>query len=256
MKTQKLLIIIISIITILSLSACSSGDADSSASETEKTTVAAVTSEAAVTDAALEKSTEDAISEKNTDDKSEDKTSAAANDKEEKTQKSTADKDTEKSKKTTKTKKKDSDEKSSEKSLTIVCGSNKNVLTESQMKSIGLSTYTYSYRNKDSAQRQFITVKGVTVKSIIDKSGFSGNTIRITCKDGYTKDYSLSDLYQNKNSFKKTYGSKADSVPAVITIGDSDSFKLCFGQRADDDDDNGDYNAQFWAKNIVSITVL
>lgn len=249
MKKQKIFTIIISIILILSLSACSDNNKENAAVDTDKTTVGAVTSEAAISDAAIEEPTEEAIEKKETKDidKQDDSTKAESSE--------SKDKDTKKSKSTTKKKKKEEKKKTNENSITIKSGSKKKVFTESDLKDIGLSSYTYSFRNKDSSQRQFTTVKGVKLKTLIDKSGFSGNTIRITSNDGFTKEYGLSDLYSSKKAFKKTYGTKADNVPAVITVGESDSFKLCFGQKADDDDDNGDYNAQYWIKWITTITV-
>lgn len=259
MKKQKLFTIIISLILILSLSACSSNDEEAVKADIDKTTVAAVTSEPAMSDSALKDTTDSAVNE-------EENNNASDSDEEEKTEKKeSSEKDSKKKtdstkkkeeKKKKKKKEKNSDkEKSDENSITVKSGSKTVVFTESDLKKMGVSSYTYSYRNKDSSQRQFVTVNGVKLKTIIDKSGFSGTSVRFTSKDGFTKDYSLSDLYESKKAFKKTYGTKADNVPATITIGDSDSFKLCFGQKADDDDDNGDYNAQFWVKWITTITV-
>lgn len=253
MKKQNLLILIISIILALSLTACSGSDADSSSTENDKKVATAEATDAAISDAAVTEATEEAVDTKDEKKSSEDSSDET---KEKTAKKESSDKSSTKTKTSTKTKKKEDSKKSDENSLTIKSGSDKKVFTESDLKALGVSSYTYSYRNKDSSSRQFVTVKGIKLKSLIDKSGYSGDKVRITSKDGYTKEYSLSDLYTNKSAFKKTYGSSANSVPAVITVGESDSFKLCFGQRADDDDDNGDFNAQFWAKWIVSITVL
>jgi len=158
--------------------------------------------------------------------------------------KSTSDKDTNKSKKP------------SGHVLTVKCGSKVKYYTESDLKKIGIVSYRYSYRNKKSEYRQFGTFSGVKFSTLISRTGFSGTEIRVVATDGYTKEYSISDLKTSKWAFKKTTGTAGSSVPAIITVGEEGSFRLCFGQAQDDSDDNGCYNMQDWAKWIDTITVM
>ena len=98
-----------------------------------------------------------------------------------------------------------------------------------------------------------MTCTGVKFSTVINKSGLSGSTARIHASDGYTKEFSVSDLTSSKKAFLKTTGSSAKSVPAILTLGDSESFRLVFGQSASDTDEEGDYNANQWVKWIDTI---
>ena len=140
--------------------------------------------------------------------------------------------------------------------LTIKKGNKTKYFTESDLKKLGIVSYRYSFRNKESSNRQFGTFSGVKVTTLLDKAGYKGNSIRIVAEDGYTKEYYISDLKSNKFAFKKTTGTSKISVPAIITVGETDSFRLCFGQNQDDSDDCGDYNMQYWAKFIKTITIM
>lgn len=137
--------------------------------------------------------------------------------------------------------------------LTIKKGSKKVYFTEKELSAMGKVSYKYSYRNKDSEHRQFLTCSGVKFSTVISKSGLSGSTVRVRASDGYTKEFSVSQLNSTKKAFLKTTGSSAKSVPAILTLGDSDSFRLVFGQSAGDTDEEGDYNATHWVKWIDTI---
>lgn len=139
--------------------------------------------------------------------------------------------------------------------LTIEKGSSVKYYTESDLKKMGTESYRYSFRNKDSSHRQFDTWSGVKLSVLLKKTGFSGSTLRVTASDGYTKEYSISDLESSKWAFRKTTGSSGSEVPAIISTSGSDAYRLCFGQSRDDTDDSGDYNMQYWAKYIVTIVV-
>ncbi|MGI6721135.1 MAG: hypothetical protein ACOX4I_01045 [Anaerovoracaceae bacterium] len=139
--------------------------------------------------------------------------------------------------------------------LTIIKGSKVQYYTASRLKSLGTVSCTYSFRNKESSQRQTGTWTGVRLKTLIKDSGFSGSTIRIKAADGYTRDYSLSDLYSGKWAYRKKTGQTHDVVPAIISTSGDDCYRLCFGQNPGDSDSAGDYNQQYWAKWIDSITV-
>ena len=140
--------------------------------------------------------------------------------------------------------------------LTVKSGDKEVYFTANQLSGMGTGTYKYSYRNKESAQRQFLSATGVSFSRVLSKSGFSGSTARFRSKDGYTKELSVSDLKASKKAFLKKTGSSAKSVPAIITTTGADAFRLCFGQSAEDTDENGDYNAQYWVKNIDYIEIL
>lgn len=154
-----------------------------------------------------------------------------------------------------KTKKTGSDAKPSGHVLTVKKGDQKVYFTESQLRGMGTDTYKYSFRNKDSSHRQFLSCTGVSFSRILDKSGFSGSTARIRSTDGYTNEFSIGELRETKKAFLKKSGSSAKSVPAIITVSGEGAFRLCFGQAADDSDDNGDYNAQYWVKWIDTIEI-
>lgn len=139
--------------------------------------------------------------------------------------------------------------------LTVKKGNQKVYFTESQLAGMGKSTYKYSFRNKDSSHRQFMNCTGVRLTKVLEKSGFSGSKVRLRSKDGYTREFSISELKASKKAFLKKSGSSAKSVPSIITVKGSEAFRLCFGQAADDSDDNGDYNAQYWVKWIDTIEV-
>lgn len=137
--------------------------------------------------------------------------------------------------------------------LTVKKGSKKVYFTEKQLASMGKNTYKYSYRNKESEHRQFQSCTGVKFSAVLNKSGLSGSTARFHSTDGYTKEFSVRELTSSKKAFLKTTGSSAKSVPSILTLGDSGSFRLVFGQDASDTDEAGDYNAQYWVKWIDTI---
>lgn len=151
------------------------------------------------------------------------------------------------------TKKKTENKKPSGHVLTIKKGSEKVYFTEKQLSAMGKATYKYSYRNKESQHRQFASYSGVKFSSVLNKSGLSGSTARFISSDGYTKEFSVGELTSSKKAFLKTTGSSAKSVPAILTLGDSTSFRLVFGQAASDTDEEGDYNANQWVKWIDTI---
>lgn len=139
--------------------------------------------------------------------------------------------------------------------LTVKSKGKEVYFTQKQLMNMGASSYQYSFRNKDSDRRQFLTTTGVKFSKILRKSGFSGATVRFHSKDGYTRDFSISELSSSKKAFLKKTGSAARNVPAVISVSGSEAYRLCFGQSADDSDENGDYNAQYWIKWIDTIEI-
>ena len=157
--------------------------------------------------------------------------------------------------KTKKNKKEKKSKKPTGKQLTVKSNGKTTTYYLSEIKEMGLVSYRYSYRNKDSSKRQFDTWTGIKLTTLLSKAGASGSKVRLISNDGFAKEYSLNDLKTNKYSFKKTVGDRADSVPAIISTDGEGYYRLCFGQRADDTDDSGDYNMQHWAKWIVTIEV-
>lgn len=139
--------------------------------------------------------------------------------------------------------------------LTIKSKGKEVYFTQKQLMNMGASSYKYSFRNKDSEHRQFLSTTGVKFSKILSKSGFSGSTACFHSKDGYTRDFSISELSSSKKAFLKKNGTGARAVPAVISVKGSEAYRLCFGQSADDSDENGDYNAQYWVKWIDTIEI-
>lgn len=156
----------------------------------------------------------------------------------------------------TKAKKETKETKPSGHVLTVKKGGKEVYFTEKELAAMGRVTYKYSYRNKESEHRQFESCTGVKLSAVLNKSGFSGSRLRFRSKDGYTREFSASELKASKKAFLKTSGSSAKSVPTILTLSGSEAFRLCFGQAADDTDESGDYNAQYWVKWIESIEVL
>ncbi|MEG0829433.1 MAG: hypothetical protein RSD88_02240 [Anaerovoracaceae bacterium] len=139
--------------------------------------------------------------------------------------------------------------------LTIKKGSKTKYFTKSDLQRMGISAYKYSFRNKDSSNRQFETFSGVKISTLLSKAGFSGSSMTVISRDGYAKTYSVSELKSSKKAFKKRVGTSANSVPAILTVSGSESFRLCFGQKSSDSNDSGDYNQQDWAKWITTIKI-
>ncbi len=137
--------------------------------------------------------------------------------------------------------------------LTVKKGKKKVYFTAKALSKMGTVTYRYSYRNKESKHRQFVTCTGVKLTKVLKKSGLSGTKIRVRGSDGYTKEFSVKALKKKKKAFLKTTGTTAKSVPAIITTKGKGAYRLCFGQSASDTDRSGDYNAQNWVKWIDTI---
>lgn len=256
MRQQKRWVIVLMCIAVaLCMGACKQPEdqkQDNAAAESSITETKETTAEKKV-DTAQKESTTKETSKKT---KQTTQTAAAETTKAAAAKKSQSEK---KAAKETKKKKKTSTAQKSEKPsghvLTIKGGNGDIYFTEKELSKMGTASYKYSYRNKESSHRQFLTVTGVPLTKIISKSGASGSTILFRSKDGYTKQFSVSELSSSKKAFLKTTGSSAKNVPAVITTKGSDAFRLCFGQSADDTDENGDYNAQYWVKDIDYIQI-
>lgn len=137
----------------------------------------------------------------------------------------------------------------------IESGGKKTGYSLSQLSAMGTVTNTYTYRNKESSHRQFATYTGVPISKLLSKAGASGNTLLFIAKDGYAKEFSRSELTGNKWAFSGETGKGGKSVPAIITTQGQFACRLVFGQSKDDMDKRGDYNSQYWVKNIKTIEV-
>ena len=238
-RNKKWLALALCLLLLLGMSGCKKGEG-ASGSETETTAETTVETTQATQQSTIQESIKETT--KATD------ASKASEETKKQTGETKAKKQTEK-----KETAKKSGQKPSGHVLTIKKGSKKVFFTEAQLGRMGTVSYKYSFRNKESAHRQFLSCKGVRFSTVLSKSGLSGSRARFRSTDGYTKEFSISELKASKKAFLKTTGSTAKDVPAVLTLGSSESFRLCFGQAADDTDDNGDYNAQHWIKWIDTI---
>ncbi|MEG1500426.1 MAG: S-layer homology domain-containing protein [Clostridiales bacterium] len=140
--------------------------------------------------------------------------------------------------------------------LTVVNGGVNKYFTEADMKKAGLSTYTYTGRNKkDNNERQFIKGTGLELTDLLTLAGYknSGKMI-VTCADGYTVSYDLPEIINNLVAFTDQTGTASSPVPAMIAL-ESDGFKLMIGQAKDDSAEAKDFNMQKWTKQIVKIEI-
>lgn len=146
-------------------------------------------------------------------------------------------------------------------------------LTYDDLNSLKTLKVTYSGRNKENNNaRQYRKCTGVNIVTLINLAGWNGsaNTIKITCSDGYTKKYDISDLDNNYVSFANDSDSEGYWVPAMIALlsdgtslgnssnyksSDGAPFRLVFGQEIGDSDASKSFNMQGWANYVKTIEI-
>lgn len=150
--------------------------------------------------------------------------------------------------------------------LTIAGEGHESVTYEvSDLEKIGTIENTYSGRNKDvENKRQIKTFTGVELNTLLQEAGFEteGACMKIICSDGYTREYTLQDLYGlyafEGDSDKKT------EVPPMIAIQENQTvkdksypspFRLVYGQQDYDSKETQDFNMQGWATFVQYIEI-
>lgn len=146
------------------------------------------------------------------------------------------------------------------------------VLSEADIRNLATESYSYSFRNKEKNNaRQYGTFKGVSVSALLKAAGWNGTSdkLRITCTDGYSNRYKLSEInalytYQEGSETSDT------KVPALIAVLDEGSyigndlyyhyddgppFRLIYGQEDYDSDFTKDFNMQGWGYYISEISI-
>lgn len=140
------------------------------------------------------------------------------------------------------------------------------VYTTEDLEKMGTVTLQYSGRNKEVQDaRQFNTYTGVELNTLLQNAGFETENavIKITCSDGYTREYDVEDLYGLYTYESNDNDNKTEIVP-MIAIQENMSekgmeypspFKLVFGQADYDNSESMDFNMQGWATFIQYIEV-
>lgn len=149
--------------------------------------------------------------------------------------------------------------------LTIAgTGAEMTVYTADELRELGTVTLSYSGRNKQVENaRQFFEFTGVELNRLLEKSGFETEDVdlKIVCSDGYTREYSLEDLYEGY-AFQNNEDNEKEAVVPMIAILDVSEdaaypspFKLICGQEDWDCREAQDFNMQNWATYIQYIEV-
>lgn len=144
----------------------------------------------------------------------------------------------------------------------------------SALESLGTETLKYSGRNKENNnQRQVREYTGVKLEAVLKAAGYGkrveGQTLKVTCSDGYTREYELESL-QSLYFFDGEEATEGDPVPpmlAIIKEGDSlgndksyseaagSPLRLIYGQADYDSEYTKDFNMQGWASYVERIEV-
>jgi len=135
---------------------------------------------------------------------------------------------------------------------------NKIYLTESNLRGLGTQDVTYTGRNKeDDNARQFVLFTCVDITKILNAAGYKGTatTLRVTCADGFTKNYNLSEIMNDCVAFTNTSTPTNYWVPASVALLSDGTFRLVYGQEATDTDDAKSFNMLGWAKDLKEIEI-
>lgn len=151
--------------------------------------------------------------------------------------------------------------------LTIAgAGHDTAVYTAEELEDLGTVTLTYSGRNKKVQNaRQFKTFTGVELSKVLEEAGFASDDaiLKITCSDGYTREYEVDDLYELYTFESNENDNKTEIVPMIaIQEGMNEKgveypspFKLVYGQADYDTSESMDFNMQGWATFVQYIEV-
>lgn len=141
-----------------------------------------------------------------------------------------------------------------------------------QLEELGMETCSYSGRNKENNnERQVREYTGVKIRTLLEDAGYGkpGETMKVICSDGYSREYELDSLYDlyffNGEDAKK--GDPVEPMLEVIQEGESmgndkiyhadegSPLRLVFGQTDYDSDYTMDFNMQGWASYVEKIEV-
>lgn len=144
--------------------------------------------------------------------------------------------------------------------------------TYGDLEAMGMDTYSYSGRNKENNnERQIREYTGVPLKTLLEDAGYGkeGETIKVICSDGYTREYgtdSLYDLYFYDGE-EAEKGEPVETILAMMQDGDDmgndnvyktedgSPLRLVFGQTDYDSEYTKDFNMQGWASYVEKIEV-
>lgn len=144
--------------------------------------------------------------------------------------------------------------------------------TQSQLLKLGESTCEYSGRNKEkNNQRQIRAYTGIELNKVLKAAGYGQGKeiIKVTCSDGYTREYEVDSLYDlyTFDSDKAEKGKKIAPMLAMIKDGepmgngktykpgDGSPLRLVYGQTDYDSQYTKDFNMQGWASFVEKIEV-
>lgn len=151
--------------------------------------------------------------------------------------------------------------------------SNSITLSMSELNDLGVETYTYSGRSKENDnKRQSISCTGIPVIKILEKAGWNGkaNTLKITCSDGYTGKYKISEI-NGFLAFSDDKDVKGKVVPAMLSIlqegqdlgkgvtykaSNGSPLRLVYGQEDYDTEEMKDFNMQGWGFYVKELEVF
>lgn len=162
---------------------------------------------------------------------------------------------------------------STEKILTV-CGYGGKETTYSlaDLDNLGMETVKFSGRNKENNnERQVREYTGVGLKKLLEDAGYGkdGEIIKVTCSDGYAREYETDSLYGLCffDGEKAEKGKNVEPLLAVIREGESigndktysekdgSPLRLIYGQAEYDSDYTKDFNMQGWASYVEKIEV-
>lgn len=144
--------------------------------------------------------------------------------------------------------------------------------SQNDLEKLGTETLKFSGRNKENNnERQVREYTGVALKKLLKDAGFgkAGETIKVTCSDGYTREYEADSLYELYcfDGQKAEKGKKVEPLLAIIQDGESigndktysakdgSPLRLVYGQTDYDSDYTKDFNMQGWASYVEKIEV-
>jgi len=125
---------------------------------------------------------------------------------------------------------------------------------------MGTETYIFSGRDKKAGnERQIQEFKGVPLAEVLEAAGYgkSGETMKVICSDGYSREYEtedLSGLYAFADE-EDTEGTKVEPILAIEEKDGEKIIRLVYGQEDYDSPETKDFNMQGWASWIEKIEV-
>lgn len=137
------------------------------------------------------------------------------------------------------------------------------VYTVEEFQKMKMETHQYSGRNKTVENaRIFETYTGVDLKTLLKQSGFpeDGAMLKLICSDGYTRRYTVDDLYGLYAFQDNKTDEKEEVNPMIVLLSEEEleypsRFQLVYGQEDYDTQNSMDFNTQGWAHYIQYIEV-